>query len=62
MKFAVLAFVCGIVLLIEVKAFTHKENTIAQFGVGSMGPGFTFMKLKSARTQVRYYRSHFKIV
>jgi len=47
-----LAFVCALVLLVEVNAFTHKENTIAQFGVGSMGPGFTFMKLKSARTQV----------
>lgn len=47
-----LALIFGVLLLSKVEAYTHEQETIAQFGVGSLGPGYTYQKIKNYRTQV----------
>lgn len=52
LKMFALALIFGVLLLSKVEAFTHEQEAIAQFGVGSLGPGYTYQKIKKYRTQV----------
>lgn len=52
MKLAVVVLVFAIALLGEIAAYSHYEETLAKFGVGDLGRGHEYVRIKKMRTQV----------
>lgn len=52
MKLAVLVLVFAVVLLGEIAAYSHYEESLAKFGVGDLGRGHEYVRIKKLRTQV----------